>query len=179
MKVLISIGGWSDDDPKFTLMTSTANRRQKFIRSVAKFLDKYEFDGVDLDWQYPGMFAINPKTFKKTRFVGAEDGGGHRSDKENLSHLLEELSEVFRIRGWIISLAVPASRFRVDDGYDVAKIAPHVDLINILAFGFHTERDLVADHHAPLYRRESDHGLDVFFNAVMKFDFVFFSNLNF
>jgi len=95
--------------------------------------------------------------------------GGNRIDKNNLSLLLEELSEVFKTRGWVLSIGVPASRFRVDDGYDVAEIAPHVDISNILAFGFHSERDQVADHHAPLFRRETDRGLDVFYNAVSKF----------
>lgn len=92
--------------------------------------------------------------------------GGSKKDKENLALLLEELSEVFTVKNWMLSAAVPPSRFRVEDGYDVTQIARYLDLINVLAFDLHSEREDIADHHSPLYRRDHDHGLDVFYNAV-------------
>lgn len=59
LKVLISIAGWSTGDSKFSRMASSAARRQKFIKSVAKFLDTYNFDGIDLDWEFPGR-SLHP-----------------------------------------------------------------------------------------------------------------------
>lgn len=70
LKVLISIGDAREEGAhKYSDMVSTASRRREFIRSLIKFLDEYNFDGVDLHWQYPG----------------AEELGGRISDKANFS----------------------------------------------------------------------------------------------
>lgn len=80
--------------------------------------------------------------------------------------LLEELSEIFQSRDWILSVSVPASRFRIEDGYDVQSLASSVDFVNLQAYDFHTEKEPVADHHSPLMKREKEAGLNVFFNVV-------------
>jgi chitinase len=98
--------------------------------------------------------------------AGAEDLGGTPSDKEHFSLLTEELSEVFAPRGWILSAAVSPSRFRLEDAYDVQRLARNLDFINLMTFDMHAERDRSADHHAPLLQRKHDKGLNVFYNVV-------------
>jgi len=98
--------------------------------------------------------------------AGAEDLGGKPSDKEHFSLLTEELSEVFAARGWILSAAVSPSRFRLEDAYDVQRLARNLDFINLMTFDMHAERDRLADHHAPLLQRRHDTGLNVFYNVV-------------
>jgi chitinase len=52
LKTLISVGGWSLSD-KFSDAALTDASRQKFAKSAVAFMKKYQFDGVDIDWEYP------------------------------------------------------------------------------------------------------------------------------
>ncbi|EFA10488.1 chitinase 10 isoform X1 [Tribolium castaneum] len=149
LKVLISVGEGRDGSHRFSTMVSSANRRREFIRSAITFIKQYNFDGMDIHWEYPG----------------AEKMGGQLSDKEYLNLFLEELSEIFKPRGWVLTIAVPASRFRVEDGFNPQRLGSLVDFINLQAFDFHREREPVADHHANLYSRPGDSGLDLFLSV--------------
>ena len=54
LKVTIAIGGWNQGSQKYSEMARDADSRKKFVKSVLKMLREYGFDGLDLDWEYPG-----------------------------------------------------------------------------------------------------------------------------
>lgn len=71
---------------------------------------------------------------------------------------MEELADAFKTvaKGWLLSAAVSAAKFRVEEGYAVARISKHLDFINVMTYDLHGDWDNFADHHAPLHAREHD-----------------------
>ena len=76
LKVMIAIGGWNEGSTKYSNMASNPQSRKTFIKSIMDFVDEYDFDGVDLDWEYPA------------------NRGGASSDVQNFPKFLEELKKV-------------------------------------------------------------------------------------
>lgn len=48
-KVVISIGGWTDS-VYFSSAVATSSGRTKFVNSIISMVQKYDLDGVDIDW---------------------------------------------------------------------------------------------------------------------------------
>jgi chitinase len=52
VKILLSLGGWGWDK-QFTAMVSKQEAEDRYVKSVLGIVDDYDYDGIDLDWEYP------------------------------------------------------------------------------------------------------------------------------
>ncbi len=53
LKILLAVGGWTHGVAKFRDMAATATTREQFISHAITFLRDRNFDGLDLDWEFP------------------------------------------------------------------------------------------------------------------------------
>jgi chitinase len=145
LKTLISIGGWTLSG-EFSDAAFSQASRTKFAKSCVAFIRKYQFDGVDIDWEYPG------------------GGGGGRSRKEdtaNFTLMLAELRSQLDAAGqasrqhYLLTIAAPAGPGNIK-GIEVAKIHPYLDWLNIMTYDFHGGWDKATNFNAPLYAASND-----------------------
>lgn len=55
IKIWIAVGGWAFNDPgptqtTFSDMAASTSATKSFIDSLIKMMNKYDFDGIDIDW---------------------------------------------------------------------------------------------------------------------------------
>lgn len=59
IKVLLALGGWNDSlGDKYSRLVNNPGSRSNFIRQALEFIEKYNFDGLDLDWEYPKCWQV-------------------------------------------------------------------------------------------------------------------------
>jgi chitinase len=147
LTVLVSVGGWLGST-NFSDVSLTAQGRMVFIQSVMEFLRQYDLDGLDVDWEYPGM---------------AGSGHAFRSeDKQNFTLLLKELRRRFdqeaKQHGRRLYLTIAAG---ASDEYlahtEMARVQRYVDTVNLMAYDYYEPAsDTHTGHHAPLFANPAD-----------------------
>ena len=122
-KVLLALGGWNDSEgDKYSRLVGSADSREQFVGAAVEFLRDWGLEGLSLDWEYPVCWQVDCRA-------------GPAQDREGFTALLAELAAEFRPRGWTLSAAVSPSKAVMDNAYDIPAIVPHLDIINIMAYG--------------------------------------------
>ncbi|KAI8575804.1 hypothetical protein K450DRAFT_284029 [Umbelopsis ramanniana AG] len=159
-KVLLSVGGWTGSI-KFSKMVAKAENRKKFIDWNLNFISKYNTDGVDIDWEYPGRQAAGCNEFDA------------KNDASNFLILLKELraalDKKFPKQHKEITMAVHVYPFQTEKGYmeSVKDFVPFFDHINIMSYDINGAWGTTTGPNAPLYHEEGK-GEQVSFASSIK-----------
>ena len=129
----------------FSDMAKSIAHQDAFFESVVTFLFQHNFDGVDIDWEYPV----------------ADDRGGTPADYDNLATMLQRFRERLNRSGKKFGLSItlvrlslllptlpisfcllinlptqPASYWYLR-GFDIVNIEPHIDFFNMMTYDIH------------------------------------------
>ncbi|KAK9608569.1 hypothetical protein V6Z94_009525 [Aspergillus fumigatus] len=119
LKTYISVGGWDLGGKVFSDMVRFPGSRRAFIDSAIAMMNKYGFDGIDIDWEYPA----------------AEDRGGAARDTANLVTFLSELRDALGSR-FGLTCTLPSSCWYLK-GFDIVGMAEYVDYFAMMAYDIH------------------------------------------
>lgn len=132
LKVTLAIGGWNEASEKYSRLVANPSNRKKFVAHVSTFIRKHNFDGLDLDWEYPTQ------------------RGGVPDDRKNFVTFVQELHSEFEKHKLILTSAFGASQKIVNEAYDVANLAKLFDYMHIMCYDYGGSWDRKVGWNSPL-----------------------------
>lgn len=106
VQVLIAVGGWSYKgiplDAAFEKIASSDENREKFVTNVIHFVNEYNLDGVEIDWEYPDpglssqnyeklVLALREALDKKDKYLTAAlNGAWSKTEGPSVSEAVTE-----------------------------------------------------------------------------------------
>ncbi|KAH7116576.1 glycoside hydrolase superfamily [Dactylonectria estremocensis] len=144
LQTWVAVGGYDFSDPNTTThktwseLCAGAGNRAAFIKSARSFMDEYGFQGIDLDWEYPG-------TAKR---------GGSRADIANFVSLVKEMRAAYGTK-YGISLTLAPDYWYLQY-FDVKGMEPYVDHFGFMAYDLHGSWDTDVKTLGSIVRGQAD-----------------------
>ncbi|KAK7049968.1 hypothetical protein VNI00_005399 [Paramarasmius palmivorus] len=113
VKACASIGGWTGSR-FFSTDVGSPQNTSLFVKTVADFVNDYQLDCIDLDWEYPNRQGIGCNTI----------------NNDDTSNFLEFLQALRRATGAEISAAVSITPFNGPDGKPVTDVSGFANIFS-------------------------------------------------
>lgn len=134
VKLMASIGGWSMSK-HFSAMAADSAKKANFLRDCKKLIDM-GFDGIDIDWEYPGPFP-------GMNFTGSQ------ADFQNFTNLMKDIRGTIGY-GKTLTAAFSCSPAKLA-GFNFAELDLYMDYYNMMTYDMEGGWSGNAGHNSPLY----------------------------
>ncbi|MFD5465058.1 glycosyl hydrolase family 18 protein [Kitasatospora sp. NPDC127059] len=164
VKTLISVGGWAGTRSFYAMATNADGSVNQvgidaFADSVTAFLDRYGFNGVDIDYEYPTALPDtgNPLDWdvSNPRRKGLQQG--YNALMKTLREKLDR-SGAEKGRYYLLTSAGSSSGYLVR-GLDAGQSLQYQDFVNVMTYDLHGSWNKFVGPQAPLYDDGRDNEL--------------------
>lgn len=124
-KIFIALGGGAQSDD-FSAMAADSTSRAKFVQGIVGFCNQHDYDGIDIDWEYPSSVT----------------------DKSNLNKFVYEINQLNPNLG--LSVTLPGSNWR-GQYFDFNYLSQYVEWFGCMAYDMSGTWSVTSGHNAPLY----------------------------
>ncbi|CAF3103620.1 unnamed protein product [Rotaria sp. Silwood2] len=160
IKTLLAVGGWDMGMKDFAGIVKSEKTMKSFAESSIKYLRKHKFDGLDLDFEYPGVdWRDSPK-----------------EDKQKFTRLCEILYEAYEKEAektgnerLLLTAAVAAAKVNIDKAYEVDKLVSVIDWFNLMTYDFHGSWDQNRAHHSSLNSKDNEKDDTMYIDFAVKY----------
>ena len=127
-QILISLGGWGNSTA-FSDVTGNSSLRSTFIANIISFIQQNDYDGVDIDWEYPSTLV----------------------HKENLTLFVSELRSALDMidSGYLLTMAISSGNW-YGQWFDYEKLVSICDWLGVMTYDFHGNWSSHAGHNSPI-----------------------------
>ena len=133
VKVILSLGGWGWDR-EFASIVAKPEAEDRYVKSVTGIVDDNEYDGIDLDWEYPDTDQEIVGFERLTRRLRKElDAIGDRKKREMV--LTMAASSNAGTLKWL------KKEFLLET----------MDWVNVMTYDYTGDWTNYAGHHSPLF----------------------------
>ncbi|CAH1773111.1 unnamed protein product [Owenia fusiformis] len=160
LKVLLAVGGWFVGSKPFIPILQSDSNRLAFVANVIAYLRKYNFDGLDMDWEFPGA------------------RGSPESDKHRFTLLMKDLQDSFREESkssgrekLLLTMATAGGMYFISKSYDPPRLIPHIDYLLLMAYNYHGSWEDRTGHHSGSHPRAQEVGPERQLNQQWTIDY--------
>lgn len=132
----LAIGGWSAGN--FSEAASCAENRENFVKTTLDIVEKYNLDGIDIDWEYPCCSDAGISSSK-------EDKYNFTKLMSSLRKGLDKLSD----KKYILTFAAGANE-KLISCVELEELEKITDFVNLMTYDMGGSFG-VCGHHASLY----------------------------
>ncbi len=135
LKIMVSVGGWSGCSFCSDLFAVAAHR-QNFAKTTVQLFKQYGIDGLDLDWEYPGIEGFPGHKYDST-------------DKNNFTELIRSLRQEMG-NDYLLTFAAGGFEKYLEQSVDWDKVMPLVDFVNLMTYDLVGGYATITGHHTLL-----------------------------
>ncbi|RUS21316.1 hypothetical protein BC937DRAFT_93046 [Endogone sp. FLAS-F59071] len=175
IRIMLSIGGWYDAS-YFTPATDDTHY-EAFTDSIVSILDFFPFDGIDIDWEFPGFehgdepvygaVGVGDREVTQDCIATTCQYAQRRNDPAQYVRFLQTLRSKLNTAGpnqngvnrhgdkYEISIAA-ASGWDKYQYLDKAAVCQAITHVNMMSYDMHGAWDTITNHQAPIYDNTPD-----------------------